>query len=108
MAGGVMGREDYRLGSGQPSATPALAPERNAGASVSCQLPASLSGGPSPQARDRSRRARPMRRSLAVLGITSKEGVIAQAAWLVRLDSDRLFRGDERNRQVPGGWWMPF
>src|SRR3972149_1881081 len=102
MAGSVMGKEDYRLGGGQPSVMPALAPEGSAGASVSCQLPASLSGGPSPQARDRSRRARPMRRSLGVIGITSKEGALAQAAWLVRLDSDRLFPGDERAGKVRG------
>jgi hypothetical protein len=43
-----------------------------------------------------------MRRSLGVIGITSKEGVLAQAAWLVRLDSDRLFPGDERTRKVRG------
>src|SRR3990172_3148750 len=103
MAGGVMGREDYRLGGGQPSVMPALAPERSTGAGISCRLPSSVSGGPSPQARDRSRRARPMRRSLGVIGITSKECVLAQAAWLVRLDSDRLFPGGERTGKVRGG-----
>jgi len=41
-----------------------------------------------------------MRRSLGVIGIASKEGMLAQAAWLVRLDSDRLFPGDERTRKV--------